>query len=107
MSTVSGVESSSVMISWMGPLGSITNDNRTTISPTISSGNTYTSSLKFEYLAEEDEGNYTCNVMILDTIGSEYITMSLNSALILTNIYKLSHTHTLTVVLQPIADTTN
>ena len=107
VSAVIGVESNLVLISWMGPLGSITNDNRMTISPTISSGNTYTSSLEFEYLAEEDEGNYTCDVMILDTIRSEYITMSLISTLILTNIYKLSHAHNLTVVLLPIADTTN
>jgi len=34
VSTVSGVEFSSVMISWMGPGGeSITNDSRVTISP--------------------------------------------------------------------------
>ena len=72
VSTVSGVESSSVMISWMGPGGeSITNDSRVTISPTTSSGNTYTSSLQFTYLMEGDEGTYTCNVMILETSGSQ------------------------------------
>ena len=71
MSTVSGVESSSVMISWMGPGGgSITNDSRVTISPTTSSGNTYTSSLQFTYLMEGDEGTYTCNVMMLESNGS-------------------------------------
>ena len=73
VSTVSGVESSSVMISWMGPTGSITNDSRMTISPTTSSGNTYTSSLQFTYLMEGDEGTYTCNVMILDTGGSQSV----------------------------------
>ena len=73
MSTVSGVESSSVMISWMGPGGVITSDNRVTISPTTSSGNTYTSSLKFTYLMEGDEGTYTCNVMILETNGSQSV----------------------------------
>ena len=67
VSTVSGVELSSVMISWMGPGGeSITNDSRVTISPTTSSGNNYTSSLHFTYLMEGDEGMYTCNVMILE-----------------------------------------
>ena len=72
VSTVSGVESSSVMISWMGPGGeSITNDSRVIISPTTSSGNTYTSSLQFTYLMEGDEGTYTCNVMILETSGSQ------------------------------------
>ena len=71
VSTVSGVELSSVMISWMGPGGeSITNDSRVTISPTTSSGNNYTSSLQFTYLMEGDEGIYTCNVMILETSSS-------------------------------------
>ena len=74
VSTVSGVELSSVMISWMGPGGeSITNDSRVTISPTTSSGNNYTSSLQFTYLMEGDEGMYTCNVMILDTVASNII----------------------------------
>ena len=68
--TVSGVELSSVMISWMGPRGeSITSDSRVTISPTTSSGNNYTSSLQFTYLMEGDEGMYTCNVSILETNG--------------------------------------
>ena len=76
VSTVSGVELSSVMISWMEPGGeSITNDSRVTISPTTSSGNNYTSSLQFTYLMEGDEGMYTCNVMILETSISNYITM--------------------------------
>ena len=72
VSTVSGVESSSVMISWMGPEGySITSDSRVTISPTTSSGNTYTSSFQFTYLMEGDEGTYICNVMILQASRSQ------------------------------------
>ena len=72
VSTVSGVELSSVMISWMGPEGeSITNDSRVTISPTTSSSNNYTSSLQFIYLMEGDEGMYTCNVVILETNTSD------------------------------------
>ena len=74
VSTVNGVESSSVMISWMGPGGgSITTNSRVTISPTTSSGNTYTSSLQFTYLMEGDEGTYTCNVMILETSESQSV----------------------------------
>ena len=74
VSTVSGVESSSVMISWMGPGGgSIISDSRVTISPTPNSGNTYTSSLQFTYLMEGDEGTYTCNVMILETNRSKSV----------------------------------
>ena len=77
VSTVSGVELSSVMISWMGPGGeSITNDSRVTISPITSSGNNYTSSLQFTYLMEGDEGMYTCNVMILETNVSQYIDLN-------------------------------
>ena len=76
VSTVSGVELSSVMISWMGPGGeSIINDSRVTISPTTSSGNNFTSSLQFTYLMEGDEGMYTCNVMILETSASNIINM--------------------------------
>ena len=68
VSTVSGVELSSVMISWMGPGGeSITNDSRVTISPTTSSGNNFTSSLQFTYLMEGDDGEYTITVTILET----------------------------------------
>ena len=73
VSTVSGVESSSIMISWIGPAGVITSDNRVTVSPTISNGSTYTSSLQFTYLMEGDEGTYTCNVMILETNGSQSV----------------------------------
>ena len=77
ISTVSGVELSSVMISWMGPGGeSITNDSRVTISSTTSSGNNYTSSLQFTYLMEGDEGMYTCNVMILETKTSNLLELT-------------------------------
>ena len=69
VSTVSGVDLSSVMISWMGPGGeSITNDSRVTISPTTSNSNNFTSSLQFTYLMEGDEGEYTVSVTILDTV---------------------------------------
>ena len=74
VSTVSGVQFSSVMISWMGPGGeSITNDSRVTISPTTSSDNNYTSSLQFTYLMEGDDGMYTCDVMILNTAASDVV----------------------------------
>ena len=79
VSTVSGVELSSVMISWMGPGGdTITNDSRVTISPTSGStisGN-YSSSLKFVHLMEGDEGIYFCNVVILETIASNSVEIS-------------------------------
>ena len=73
VNTVSGVESSSVLISWTvfgggSGGGPIINGSRVSISPTTSSGNNYTSSVQFTYLMEGDEGTYTCNVMILETI---------------------------------------
>ena len=72
VSTISGVESSSVMISWMGPGGSITATNgRVSVGSVTDDGNNvYTRSLQFTYLMEGDEGMYTCNVMILETSGS-------------------------------------
>ena len=93
VSSVSGVELSSVMISWMGPGGeSITNDSRVTISPIIFSGNNYTSSLKFTYLMEGDEGMYTCNVVILETSASSFIDVqNLTSKLQSIRIFKYSY----------------
>ena len=75
VSTVNGVESSSVMISWMGPRGAITNSNdRISIRSVTDDGNNmHTSSLQLTYLMEGDEGTYTCNVMILDTSGSQSV----------------------------------
>ena len=75
VSTVSGVESSSVMISWMGPGGVITTTNgRVSIESVTNDGNNmYTRSLQFTYLMEGDEGTYTCNVMIPETSGSQSV----------------------------------
>ena len=74
VSTVSGVETNLVMISWRGPGGGyIISDSRVTINPATSSGNNYTSSLQFTYLMEGDEGTYTCNVMILETSESQSV----------------------------------
>ena len=87
VSTVSGVESSSVMISWMGPGGNInaTNGRVSIGSVTAGGNNMYTRSLQFTYLVEEDESTYTCNVMILETSGSQSVELqSLTSELSLT-----------------------
>ena len=77
VSTVNGVESSSVNISWMGPRGAITTTNgRVSIGSVTDDGNNmYTSSLQFTYLMEGDEGTYTCNVMILDTSESQSVAL--------------------------------
>ena len=75
VSTVSGVESSSVMISWMGPGGPITTTNGRVSIGSVSDddNNMFTSSLQFTYLMEGDEGMYTCNVTILDTSGLQSV----------------------------------
>ena len=69
VSTVSGVESSSVMISWIGPRGNIdaTNSRVSIGSVTDDGNNMYTRSLQFTYLMEGDDGSYNCNVTILET----------------------------------------
>ena len=77
VSTVSGVELSSVMINWMGPDGNvITDSNRIVINRVTTLGNNYTSTLNFIYLMEGDEGIYTCNVMILETMQASMVEMS-------------------------------
>ena len=75
--TVSGVELSSVMISWMGPNGSlITDSSRINVNPVTFSDNSYISSIHFIYLMEGDEGIYTCNVMILETTQNSTVELS-------------------------------
>ena len=69
--TVDGVEPSLVNINWMGPGGDLTvNTSRVTVSQITSSNKTYSSSLHFTSLFEDDEGMYTCLVMIFETQGS-------------------------------------
>ena len=78
MSTVDGVNSSSIMITWMGPGGTaVTSSSRVIINATESTGgNNYTSSLQFIYLRESDAGNYTCNVTILSTTASASVSIA-------------------------------
>ena len=77
VSTVGGVDLSSVTISWSGPNGSLTTDNsRIIVNPVNSFGDNFTSGLHFIYLMEGDEGIYTCNVMILDVIKTGYVELS-------------------------------
>ena len=69
--TVSGEESTSVMINWIRIKGrNNTVTTSLTTSPIISSGNT---SLQFMYLIQEDMGMYICNVTALDTNGSQSV----------------------------------
>ena len=70
VSTVNGVDSSLVMIGWMGPNGSYASNSRITIKMDgMANHNTYNSTLQFDYLMEGDEGVYTCSVTILDTVN--------------------------------------
>ena len=81
METVTGV--STVSISWTGPGGSIMNNTRMIISPTTSNGNVFTSGLSFTYLMEEaDDGNYTCEWMILAVSGSQSVELQARGKLL-------------------------
>ena len=61
----------------MGPDGNLITDNsRIIVNPVTSFGNTYASGIHFIYLMEGDEGIYTCNVMILDTVKASYVELS-------------------------------
>ena len=76
MSTVSGVDLNSVLIMWLDREGNpMTDDGRVTISDTTSTSNgNFASNLNFAFLMEGDygdEGNYTCDVMILDASGTD------------------------------------
>ena len=78
VNTFNEVQSSSVVISWIGPNGNnIMNASRVIISPATFSGNIYTSSLQFTYVMEGDEGTYTCNVTILEISESQSVILSL------------------------------
>lgn len=72
--TFDGVELNSVIFRWLGPEGAIiTNNSRVTITPTITSTNTFGSTLQFSYLMEGDEGNYICYVIILRATESDSV----------------------------------
>ena len=73
-----GVESSSVIFTWLRPEEvTIKNDSRVIISPTNSFGNTFNSTLHFSYLMEGDNVTYTCNAMILRTNESGTIELEM------------------------------
>ena len=76
--TVTGVVSSSVMISWIGPGGNInaTNGRVSVGSVTDDGNNTYTRSLQFTYLMEGDDGSYNCNITILETNAAASVDLS-------------------------------
>ena len=66
VASTSGLDDAdSVIGSWTGPNGVITNDDRVTINTTVDS-NIYTSILHFNYIMESDEGIYYCNVTTID-----------------------------------------
>ena len=72
------VNSSDVNISWIGPDGVITNDERiTTVIPSISNSYSHTSTLQFSYLSEKDEDtSYNCTSYLLGEYQSKSFTIS-------------------------------
>ena len=72
------MNSSIMKTDWIGSDGSIANDSRITIYPTVSNdGIIHNSTLRFLYLHQNDTGPFTCNVTILDTTLSQ--TFQLNN----------------------------
>ena len=65
VNTADITNSNDVTISWTGPNGTITNDTRLTITPTVSSGTNHISTLHFSYLSEDNEGSYECSTTVL------------------------------------------
>ena len=54
-------------ITWIGPNNdTIVTNNRIIVNATISADNNHTSTLRFLYLTEEDQGLYICHVTILN-----------------------------------------
>ena len=60
---------------WMEGGDNITDSGRIIIQPTVSMDNVYVSSLQFDYLVVNDEGNYTCTVEFFDSIVSVTVAM--------------------------------
>jgi len=61
-----------VRIDWGGPNGSIVNDSRIIVRPTISNdGIIHNSSMQFLYVSQNDTGVFTCNVAILHNNASQ------------------------------------
>ena len=72
VNTSEKINSSAVKIDWRGPDGSIVNNSRITIQPTVSDGGImHKSSLQFLYISQNDTGTFTCDVKILDANISE------------------------------------
>ena len=74
----SAIDPNSVELTWTNNDSIITTDNRVTVTPTITenpSNFTYSTTIQFAYLMEEDEGDYTCNVTVDDMMESHSITL--------------------------------
>ena len=77
VTTSEKVNSNIVKIDWRGPDGSIVNDSRITIQPTVTDdGIMHNSSLQFSYISQNDTGTFTCDVKILDINTSETLQLT-------------------------------
>ena len=85
----SAIDPNSVELTWANNDSIITTDNRVTIIPTNITVNpssfTYSTTIQFAYLMEEDEGNYTCNVAVDDMMESRLVKLQ-----ILRGMYKIN-----------------
>ena len=75
----SSIDPDSVELTWTNADSIITVDNRVTIISTNITENpfsfTYTTTIRFAYLMEGDEGNYTCILEVDDMIESRSTTL--------------------------------
>ena len=73
----SATDPNSVELTWTSDDSIITTDNRVTITPTNITENpssfTYSTTIQFAYLTEEDEGDYTCHVAVDDMMESHSV----------------------------------
>ena len=77
VTTSEKVNSSIVKIDWRGPDGSIINNSRITIKPTVSdNGIMHNSSLQFLNISQNDIGTFICDVTILDTHKSKVLQLN-------------------------------
>ena len=68
LTTAFGTDISDITLIWVGPNGVLIEDDRVSVIPTFSDGNTFTTILQFDYVMEGDEGVYTCDIKIGENI---------------------------------------
>jgi len=93
ISTAFETDTSEITLTWVGPEGVIIEDDRVSIVPTFSDGNTFTTILQFDYLMEDDEGVYTCDIMIGENVETLSVELQNINSMYSVLIIMCSHFH--------------